>query len=85
MTRFFVDLRDADTDYSPAMVRITIETAERGLATGSGFHIGNGLIVTARHVLYRGTVKEIVSQYAQRSTEREIGLRTHLNGGREAD
>lgn len=58
-----MDLRDAYNDYSVAMVRITISTPDGDLATGSGFHLGNGVIATARHVLDRGPIKEIVSEY----------------------
>jgi S1-C subfamily serine protease len=55
-------LRDAYTDHAPAMVRITITSQDGNLATGSGFHIGNGVIATARHVLDRGQIHEIVSE-----------------------
>lgn len=60
-------LREAYADYAPSMVRITITTPEGDLATGSGFHIGNGLVATARHVLDRGQVTEIISEQCKRT------------------
>lgn len=43
--------------YRPCMVRISVTNALDDLHTATGFHIGDGLIVTARHVM-RETVKK---------------------------
>lgn len=50
-------LRDLYLKYRPCIVRIGVTNAAGGLHTGTGFHIGDGLIVTARHVM-RETVKK---------------------------
>jgi len=44
------DLRHLYLKYEPYIVRITV-TPKGGLSTGTGFHIGDGLIVAARHVV----------------------------------
>lgn len=50
------ELRDLYLKYRPCIVRISVTTADGDLHNGTGFHIGDGLIVTARHVM-RETVK----------------------------
>jgi S1-C subfamily serine protease len=46
-----VNLKHAHEDYHPAMVRFVVTTGEGDESVGSGFHIGSGWVVTARHVL----------------------------------
>lgn len=48
--------------YKVAMVRITVRTPLGDLSTGSAFHIGDGWLVTAAHVLQGGAIEEIVSE-----------------------
>lgn len=45
------ELRDLYLKYKPCIVRITVRCHAGDLHTGTGFHIGDGLIVTARHVM----------------------------------
>jgi hypothetical protein len=45
------DLHDLYLKYKPCVVRITVITDKGDRHTGTGFHIGDGLIVTARHVM----------------------------------
>lgn len=47
-------------DYSPSVVMIEVAIPSGDLAVGTGFHIGNGYIVTARHVVEGVTIKNIV-------------------------
>lgn len=44
------------------MVRITVRTPKGDLSTGSAFHIGDGWLVTAAHVIQGGEIEEIVSE-----------------------
>lgn len=46
------------------MIRITVKTPAGDFTTGSGFHIGNGVIATARHVVERGPIEEVISECA---------------------
>lgn len=48
--------------YKRALARVTVQTMAGDLSTGTAFHIGNGWLVTAAHVLKEGTVQEIVSE-----------------------
>ncbi|HHQ6550623.1 TPA: S1 family peptidase [Serratia fonticola] len=48
--------------YKVAMVRITIKTPEGDLSTGSAFHIGDGWLVTAAHVINGGEIDAIVGE-----------------------
>lgn len=48
--------------YKPALARVTVQTAAGDLSTGTAFHIGDGWLVTAAHVLKEGAVQEIVSE-----------------------
>lgn len=51
--------------YKPALVRVAVQTATGDLSTGTAFHIGDGWLVTAAHVLKDRNVQEVVSeQYA---------------------
>ena len=49
--------------YKPALVRITVKTSTGNFSTGTGFHIGDGWLVTAAHVLRSGHVEELVSEH----------------------
>lgn len=52
--------------YKPAMVRVTVQTNAGDLSTGTAFHIGDGWLVTAAHVLKSGVIQEIAPErYAQ--------------------
>ncbi|CUI28102.1 S1 family peptidase [Dyella jiangningensis] len=59
-----MDLRALCQSYRPALVRITVQTPMGDLSTGTAFHIGDGWLVTAAHVLRDGVVQEVVSEYA---------------------
>jgi hypothetical protein len=48
--------------YKPALARVTVQTATGDLSTGTAFHIGDGWLVTAAHVLKEGAVQEIVAE-----------------------
>jgi S1-C subfamily serine protease len=50
--------------YKVCVVRITTRTSKGDLLTGTGFHIGDGYIVTARHVVEGLTIGEIVGDWA---------------------
>jgi S1-C subfamily serine protease len=52
-------LQDLYHKYSVCMVRITVTTVGGEIATGAGFHIGDGWIVTARHVIEAGDISEV--------------------------
>src|SRR5579862_1213836 len=56
------NLRNAYIDYSPAMLRVTVKSGPGDLENGAAFHIGNGVVVTARHVLEGNTLVEMVSE-----------------------
>jgi len=45
------NLRDLYLKYKPCIVRVTVISRAGDHHTGTGFHIGDGLIVTARHVV----------------------------------
>ncbi|MFW6098671.1 MAG: hypothetical protein ACOC7Q_01940, partial [bacterium] len=59
-----MDLRALFQSYKPALVRITVQTPVGDLSTGTAFHIGDGWLVTAAHVLRDGVVQEVVSEHA---------------------
>lgn len=51
--------------YKVSLVRITIELPTKELSTGTGFHIGDGWIVTAAHVVNSGKITEVVAEHHQ--------------------
>lgn len=55
------ELQDLYKKYRRAMVRITIRNTEGDPECGSGFHIGGGYLVTAKHVVDGHEVTEIVA------------------------
>jgi hypothetical protein len=46
-------------EYKDAMVYIEVVSNERDLSIGSGFHLGEGVIITAKHVLENKTIKSL--------------------------
>lgn len=57
--------------YKYSMVRITVKTELGDLSNGSAFHIGDGWLVTAAHVVNGGKIEEIVSEYCSQDLEIE--------------
>lgn len=57
-----MDLRHLFNKYKACMVRIAVETSEGLPANGAGFHIGRGVIVTARHVVQANRIVEVRSE-----------------------
>ncbi len=49
--------------YKVSMVRITVRTKAGNLSNGSAFHIGDGWLATAAHVVNDGEIEEIVTEY----------------------
>lgn len=49
--------------YKYCLARVTILTSEGDLQNGTAFHIGDGWLVTARHILESGSLEEIVTEY----------------------
>lgn len=54
-----------------SMVRITVKTETGDLSNGSAFHIGDGWLATAAHVVNDGEIEEIVSEYCGKTLEIE--------------
>ncbi len=46
--------------YKYCVVQIAVKSVEGDLASGTGFHIGDGYIVTARHVVENNIIESIV-------------------------
>lgn len=53
--------------YKYSMVRITVKTGLGDLSNGSAFHIGDGWLATAAHVVNGGEIEEIVSEYCSQA------------------
>jgi len=59
--------------YKPALVRITVQTPAGDLSAGIAFHIGDGWLVTAVHVLRESALQELVSeQLSQKLTVQTV-------------
>jgi S1-C subfamily serine protease len=56
--------------YKYSMVRITVRTQTGDLSNGSAFHIGDGWLATAAHVV-RDDIEEIVSEYYEKKLKIE--------------
>ena len=52
--------------YKCCVVQITVRTQVGDLATGTGFHIGDGYIVTARHVVEDHSIESVAGAYSSR-------------------
>jgi S1-C subfamily serine protease len=52
--------------YKVSMVRITVRTTAGDLSTGSAFHIGDGWLVTAAHVVRDVVLEEVVRNHLDR-------------------
>jgi len=53
--------------YKCCVVQITVRTQLGDLATGTGFHIGDGYIVTARHVVEGHSIESVAGTYSSRN------------------
>lgn len=49
--------------YKCCVVQITVRTQVGDLTTGTGFHIGDGYIVTARHVVEDHVIESVAGTY----------------------
>lgn len=58
-----MDLLALFQSYKRALVRVTVQTPAGDLSTGTAFHIGDGWLVTAAHVVRGGVLQEVVSEY----------------------
>lgn len=54
------------TEYKFSMARITVENNRGDLCNGACFHIGEGFLVTARHVIEGGELRETVGYFKSR-------------------
>jgi len=52
--------------YKRCLVRITVKNDLGDLSTGTAFHIGDGWLATARHVVEGYDIEEIISEYCSK-------------------
>ena len=64
--------------YKVCMARVGVEMPDGTFANGAAFHIGDGYMVTARHVVEDGTVVEIVPEPFGASPQRLTIVRTFV-------
>jgi hypothetical protein len=57
----FKERRDLWTKYSPAMAYVAVTTHAGDESIGSAFHVGEGVFVTARHVVEGVTIREVAT------------------------
>lgn len=57
--------------YKYAMVRITVKSKTGTLSNGSAFHIGDGWLATAAHVVNDGDIEVVVSEYCRKKLKIE--------------
>lgn len=66
-------LSDLYRKYCPSMVRVDLKTADGDFASAAAFHIGDGWLVTARHVIDGGELAGLTAhKYAQVSKLRQV-------------
>jgi|SRR5688572_2725716 hypothetical protein len=66
-------LTDLYRKYCPSMVRVDLKTADGDFASAAAFHIGDGWLVTARHVIDGGELADLTAhKYAQVSKLRQV-------------
>jgi S1-C subfamily serine protease len=53
--------------YKCCVVQITVRTQVGDLTTGTGFHIGDGYIVTASHVVEEHIIESVAGTYSSRN------------------
>src|SRR6266566_5046618 len=53
------DMADLYRKFHVCMVRVTTEAPDGTLGCGAAFHIGDGWLATARHVIDHGELKEL--------------------------
>lgn len=58
--------------YKIALARVTVLTPSGDLSTGTAFHIGDGWLVTAAHVLRGGQLQELVSEHLSEPLNVEV-------------
>ncbi len=57
--------------YKYSMVRVSVKTKAGDLSNGSAFHIGDGWLATAAHVVNSGEIERIISEYCQQKLKIE--------------
>ena len=62
-------LQNYYTEYKFSIVRITVLDEKGDLCNGTGFHIGEGYIVTARHIVENKKTHEIIGHFKSRKHE----------------
>ena len=66
-------LRDLYSKYKSCMVRIAVETKHSDQSNGAGFHIGNGILVTAGHVVAGNKILEVrADRYGPKTAVNEV-------------
>jgi hypothetical protein len=68
--------------YKPCVLHIETEGKEGDLGNGTAFHIGDGYLVTARHVINNRIIKSIRSQHREVSTN---GISIYFSDDPEVD
>ena len=68
MTGITERLQKYYTEYKYSIVRITVKNESGDLCSGTGFHIGEGYIVTAKHIIENKLI-EIIGHFESRSYE----------------
>ena len=73
-------LIDLYRSFEACLVRVEVDTPEGDLSSGTAFHIGNGYLATARHVVEDGQVRSLTGQHLSTHVDmQEVYLPDDLN------